>query len=573
MSAHFSMTMFLLLLPFLTYFTFLFYRYEYNSAIAYIQNNFCLPEDISAYKWGHVLKVYLAEKKKSLTAAKCLHKVFSDVPQNSLFPEVVKIERHYKKIISMIHKPSYSAKLKDICARPFEATCTPSTSTYTPSISAHTPKPSVSTTTSSTVSTSIACVTPSRITTRNQCKFCSTLAFNYSVVYGKLRESRRQHNQLRDKYRRKGVKRLNATLKRLHESVTPVRSELKNVKRRFQRLDVKHQDLVGDFKALQTQANIWSKQHEVEIDVLQEQLEELGKREKTPTPAKEGKAYSAQIRLLTYMLNCNTPTLRIPRLLTTFYKTLKIDIQAVPTNTTVERMALELGVLSDHINSEVLYVTENCTLAFDASTQGGVHFNVLYLSTPTHTYTLAVDELPGGTAEDYSEHILTTVKHIALIYSRWHPKVTAQYAEGVMIQNISAVPVLSDRAIVNQCAVNKVSPLWKKDIHQLYCNIHSLETITREVKKCLKDNEEGNLGKLFSSKYVCLMERVIMAMNKMRFNDKVDNPKGFVNFLVLRKLGKGLLKRARVNRIHLYFHLAELYVVHYELCRECSRRN
>ena len=241
---------------------------------------------------------------------------------------------------------------------------------------------------------------------------------------------------------------------------------------------------MGDFKALQTQANIGSQQHEVEMDVLQEQLEELGKQEAAPTPAKEGKAYSTQIRLLTYdMLNCNTSTSRIPRLLTLVYKTLKIDIRAVPTKTTVERMALELGVLSDHISSEVLYATENCTLAFDASTQGGVHFNVLYLSTPTPTYTLAVDELPGGTAEDYSEHIITTVKHIALIYSRWHPEVTAQYAEGVMVKNILAV--LSDRAIVNQCAVNKVSALWKKDVHQLYCNIHPLETITREVKKCL----------------------------------------------------------------------------------------
>ena len=87
----------------------------------------------------------------------------------------------------------------------------------------------------------------------------------------------------------------------------------------------------------------------------------------------------------------------------------------------------------------------------------------------------------------------SAVKHIALVYFRFHTEVTAQYADGVMIKNILAV--LSNRAIVNQCAVNKVSSLWKKDVHQLYCNIHPLETITREVKKCLKDNEEGNLGK------------------------------------------------------------------------------
>ena len=32
--------------------------------VAYIQNNFCLTEDISAYKWGHVLKVYLGREEE-----------------------------------------------------------------------------------------------------------------------------------------------------------------------------------------------------------------------------------------------------------------------------------------------------------------------------------------------------------------------------------------------------------------------------------------------------------------------------------------------------------------------------
>ena len=55
------------------------------------------------------------------------------------------------------------------------------------------------------------------------------------------------------------------------------------------------------------------------------------------------------------------------------------------------------------------------------------------------------------------------------------------------------------------------------------------------------------------------MERVLLAMNKMRYNDK-----GFVNFLIKKNLGRGLMKRARGNRIHLYFKLAELYVIYFD---------
>ena len=210
-----------------------------------------------------------------------------------------------------------------------------------------------------------------------------------------------------------------------------------------------------------------------------------------------------------------------------------------------------------------MYSTPNCTIAFDASTQGGIHFNVLYLSTEEKTYTLAVDELAGGTAEDYSQHIIQTVEYLSQIYARSHSiTTTPQDAENVMVRNISAV--LSDRAIVNQCAINGVNKHWDRELHQLYCNVHPLETITRAVKKCLLCTEQEDIGMLFKKGGLCIMERVLLAMNKMRFNDKVGDPKGFVNYLVKKKLGKGILKRARGNRIHLYFKLAEIYVIYFE---------
>ena len=68
--------------------------------------------------------------------------------------------------------------------------------------------------------------------------------------------------------------------------------------------------------------------------------------------------------------------------------------------TTVERNAVELGLLSDMMVAEALYNTPNVTLCFDASTQEGVHFNTLHIT--TESILLDVEQLAGGKAMDYA---------------------------------------------------------------------------------------------------------------------------------------------------------------------------
>ena len=45
----------------------------------------------------------------------------------------------------------------------------------------------------------------------------------------------------------------------------------------------------------------------------------------------------------------------------------------LPSRTTVERMQIELGVISDLRASEFLYDTDMVTIGFDATTQDGIH--------------------------------------------------------------------------------------------------------------------------------------------------------------------------------------------------------
>ena len=79
-------------------------------------------------------------------------------------------------------------------------------------------------------------------------------------------------------------------------------------------------------------------------------------------------------------------------------------------------MARELDQLSDIHCAQTLLDNKDSTLAFDATTQG-VHVNVITVSTPSQSLVMAVDQLAGGTSEDYFTHIIETIDNIADSYS------------------------------------------------------------------------------------------------------------------------------------------------------------
>ena len=64
-------------------------------------------------------------------------------------------------------------------------------------------------------------------------------------------------------------------------------------------------------------------------------------------------------------------------------------------------MARELGIISDFQAAELLLQNQDVTLGFDATTQEGVHINSVHITTKENSHVLAINQLPGGTAEDY----------------------------------------------------------------------------------------------------------------------------------------------------------------------------
>jgi hypothetical protein len=91
---------------------------------------------------------------------------------------------------------------------------------------------------------------------------------------------------------------------------------------------------------------------------------------------KGSKTYSTPARLLVYdLINLNVSTENIPSALASFALRTGHKIIDIPSRSTVEQMARELGVISAIQASECALNSSNITLGFDATTQEGVHVN------------------------------------------------------------------------------------------------------------------------------------------------------------------------------------------------------
>ena len=78
-------------------------------------------------------------------------------------------------------------------------------------------------------------------------------------------------------------------------------------------------------------------------------------------------------------------------------------------------MTRELGSISDLQAAEAIMANKNTTLGFDATTQEGQHVNSSHVTPENSCYAVAVDELLGGTAQDYSAHICDSIENLASV--------------------------------------------------------------------------------------------------------------------------------------------------------------
>ena len=128
---------------------------------------------------------------------------------------------------------------------------------------------------------------------------------------------------------------------------------------------------------------------------------------------------------------------------------------------------------------EALISNKHLTLGFDATTQEGVHLNRIHVTTESHCYVLAIDELPGGTAVDYSTHICESIDHLTSLYSIFTHS-DSQQCRANMISNITNC--MMDRAATNHATIVLVNVAWEKALNELNCHIHPIDTITSSAR-------------------------------------------------------------------------------------------
>ena len=88
--------------------------------------------------------------------------------------------------------------------------------------------------------------------------------------------------------------------------------------------------------------------------------------------------------------------------------------------------------------------------------------------------------------------------------------------------------------------------------------MHPIDTITSTVMKCIETMEDSSGSQLTYAG--CMAKKLIHAMDRMRFKDTFGDPRGFRTYLAKHGKRIGHIERAHGNRIHLYFHLSELYL-------------
>ena len=186
----------------------------------------------------------------------------------------------------------------------------------------------------------------------------------------------------------------------------------------------------------------------------------------------------------------------------------------------------------------------------------------MHITTKSDCFVVAVDELPGATAEDYCLHISNSFDNLARVYSHFH-KAEYQIVRKQIIANISNT--LTDRVATHHAAIQLLDTSWNKSLNELNCHLHPLDSIAKETRAAaLKTCEQNIVGNVWGRD--CIAGSIVLAMNKLRFKNGKGDPRGFATFLYNEQLPRGIIPRYRGNRLHILFHICGIYVQYHSVC-------
>ena len=254
-----------------------------------------------------------------------------------------------------------------------------------------------------------------------------------------------------------------------------------------------------------------------------------------------------------------------------------MEVSATASAPTVSQMAYELSVLSDLQVGESLSVEENMTLAWDATSLRDDHINevhVMFKDEPPRGLSVQIRKLPGGTTDDYFQHLTTAVRDIVKSYSLYKGEDGADMEKSVFkrIKN-----TISDRVSVNHCVVRKMREDLDMELLELKCNLHPLDGISNKCRSILLAIEKDRQIKTSLFGKDCGAANIAYNLTKMRYRQGKGDPKGLTTFLQEEKIPLKYFTRYVGNRLHVLFHLAGVIYTYKEkllqyLDKGCNNR-
>ena len=210
-------------------------------------------------------------------------------------------------------------------------------------------------------------------------------------------------------------------------------------------------------------------------------------------------------------LNANVPTEQIPGLIEIFAKRFNMKLKGVPGRSTVENMVVELGLISDFQVDVLLYNSRNVTIGFDATTQDGTHVNAIRATAKEMCLVMSLEELAGGTANDYTNHIIKSVEHLAQTLCTFRVEEQSISAVNKTMQSRITCSMM-DHAAANHADIRIVKAL-KTTLLEVNCHLHPLDTIATKCRSTLQSLEHGiEKSKLFGQG--CRAEKVIICHSR-----------------------------------------------------------
>ncbi|GFR69994.1 hypothetical protein ElyMa_002061700 [Elysia marginata] len=321
--------------------------------------------------------------------------------------------------------------------------------------------------------------------TRNACKKCTQLKSHYSNQVKDLKCKLRQaRNDVRNVCLHYDVKRVNQQLKRYTKQITDLRKKCFKLKQENKSLasqvdnkssarvkSVKTENLSLKRKLFHVNDKVRGcakKVRKLNEEVKSLEVEAALREEDEALVESDEKTriiYYAIRKCIYFCLVSHVPVKATGQVIKYITECQGKDAVYVPHPSTISRCAYELGILCDLQCGEFLVNAEALTLAWDATTLKGTHINQVVVSSKDRFFTLATDLLPGGTSEDYAEHLVQTLTNIIRIYAKFSDNDSLELLNRTVTKFRCT---MSDRASVNHCTVVRL--MTKLDVNLLELN-------------------------------------------------------------------------------------------------------